>query len=87
MSAPPWDLATPRLYLATRHFWGWYATNILELPAQDVSIQLGHKDGGKLVAQLYGHREEKVARRRIREAHDAAGQVRPLRLVPNESSS
>ena len=75
------------LYVATRHYFGWYATNVLDLPAQDVAIQLGHKDGGKLVAQLYGHREEKLARRRIREAHDGMAQVRTLRLVEGESAS
>jgi integrase len=40
------------LYLATRHYFGWYATNVLELPPDVVAQQLGHKDGGKLVAQL-----------------------------------
>lgn len=73
------------LYLATRHYFGWYATNVLELPADVVAQQLGHKDGGQLVAQLYGHLEGKVARRRIREAHDRAGQVRPLRIVRGEA--
>jgi hypothetical protein len=29
------------LYLATRHFAGWFLYNVLELPAEDVAIQLG----------------------------------------------
>jgi integrase len=44
-------------YMATRHFCGWYLYNILELPAEDVAIQLGHEDGGELVRRLYGHRD------------------------------
>jgi integrase len=65
------------LYLATRHYFGWYATNVLELPPDVVAQQLGHKDGGKLVAQLHGHLEGRVARRRIRDAFAATGQVKP----------
>jgi integrase len=61
------------LYLATRHYFGWYAVNVLELPPHIVAEQLGHKDGGELVVQLYGHPDARLARRRIREAHDAAG--------------
>lgn len=79
-------LGNTSLYLATRHYFGWYATNVLELPADVVAQQLGHKDGGKLVAQLYGHLEGKVARRRIRQAFDSAGQVRPLRIVREEAT-
>lgn len=74
------------LYLATRHYFGWYATNVLELPSDVVARQLGHKDGGQLVAQLYGHLEGKVARRRIRDAYDDAAQVHPLRLVQGEGT-
>jgi integrase len=69
------------LYLATRHYFGWYATNVLELPPDVVARQLGHKDGGRLVAQLYGHLDGKLARRRIRTAFDSAGTVTPLRVV------
>jgi integrase len=75
------------LYLATRHYFGWYATNVLELPAEVVAQQLGHRDGGRLVATLYGHLEGKVARRRIREADNGTAQVRPLRLVREEDGA
>lgn len=74
-------LGNTSLYLATRHYFGWYATNVLELPPDVVAQQLGHKDGGKLVAQLYGHLEGKVARRRIRDAYDNTGVVQPLKIV------
>lgn len=74
------------LYMATRHYFGWYATNVLELPSDVVAQQFGHKDGGRLVGQLYGHLEGKVARRRIRDAFDSTAQVRPLRLVGEDNS-
>jgi hypothetical protein len=38
------------LYLATRHFAGWYMVNVLDLPSEDVAIALGHTDGGDLRA-------------------------------------
>lgn len=72
-------LADTSLYLATRHYFGWYALNVLELPPHVVAEQLGHKDGGKLVVELYGHPDKARARRLIREAHDSAGRVTPFR--------
>lgn len=69
------------LYLATRHYFGWYAINVLELDPAIVAQQLGHKDGGKLVEQLYGHPDKARRRRLLREAHDAHGQLRPLRVI------
>jgi hypothetical protein len=39
-----------------------------------------------LVVQLYGHPDEALARRRIREAHDRAGAVRPLRVVRGDAA-
>jgi hypothetical protein len=74
------------LYMATRHYFGWFATNVLELPPDVVAQQLGHKDGARLVAKLYGHLEGKVARRRIREAYDQTAQVRPLRVVREDEA-
>lgn len=69
------------LYLATRHFAGWYMTNILELASEDVAIALGHTDGGELVRKLYGHRETARALDRVAQAYESAAMVRPLRLV------
>lgn len=74
------------LYLATRHYFGWYALNILELAPHVVAEQLGHKDGGKLVVQLYGHPDKARARRLIREAHDSAARITPLRVVREDAS-
>jgi len=74
-------LGDTSLYLATRHYFGWYAINVLELDTAIVAEQLGHKDGGKLVEQLYGHPDKARRRRLMREAHDAHGQVRPLHVI------
>jgi len=54
-AAAGWDGS---LYLATRHFAGWYMVNELEMPSEDVAIALGHRDGGNLVCRLYGHRDK-----------------------------
>lgn len=75
------------LYLATRHFAGWYMVNILELPSEDVAIALGHTDGGELVRKLYGHRDAERALERVSEAYARAGNVRPLRAVESKESA
>lgn len=38
-----------------KHFAGHYLYVILGLPDRVVAEQLGHRDGGKLVRELYGH--------------------------------
>jgi integrase len=58
------------LYLATRHYFGWYAVNVLELAPHVVAEQLGHRDGGKLITTLYGHPDQKLARGKIRAAFE-----------------
>lgn len=78
-------LGNTTFYLATRHYFGWYATNVLDLPAAIVAEQLGHKDGGRLVEQLYGHPDRSRRRRQLRDAYDQAGQVRQLRAVKKET--
>jgi integrase len=69
------------LYLATRHFAGWYMVNVLELASEDVAIALGHSDGGELVRRLYGHRDHARALDRVRAAYAATGNVTPLTIV------
>jgi hypothetical protein len=54
--------------LATRHWFGWYALNVLDLPPHQIALQLGHQDGGRLVRELYGHPDAAIARERLREA-------------------
>jgi integrase len=56
------------LYTATRHYFGWYAWNVLELDARDIALHFGHQDGGELVRKLYGHADARLARERVREA-------------------
>jgi integrase len=65
-------LGNTTLYTATRHHFGWYALNILGLESAVIAEQFGHKDGGKLVEQLYGHPDRAKRRQRLREAHDEA---------------
>ena len=59
------------LYTVTRHFFGWYALNVLGLPDHVIAEQLGHRDGGKLVRTTYGHPDARIARERVREAYRA----------------
>jgi hypothetical protein len=33
-------------YPATRHYFGWWPWNVLELDAQDIALHFGHQDGG-----------------------------------------
>jgi integrase len=61
------------LYLATRHFAGWYMVNVLDLPSEDVAIALGHTDGGELVRRLYGHRDRDRALDRVTAAYRDLG--------------
>ena len=34
------------LYTATRHYFAWYALNVLEVDQKWTALQLGHQDGG-----------------------------------------
>lgn len=77
------------LYLCTRHFCGWYLTNILERPAEEVAIQLGHEDGGELVRSTYGHRDRARTLARIERAFadkGAQGVPRRLRMIEGDSA-
>jgi integrase len=69
------------LYLATRHFAGWYMVNVLELPSGDVAIALGHTDGGELVRKLYGHRDRERALDRVTAAYGRTASYTQMRLV------
>jgi len=77
-AAAGWDGS---LYLATRHFAGWYMVNVLELPSEDVAIALGHTDGGELVRRLYGHRDVSRALDRVAAAYEQTASQTQLRLV------
>ena len=73
-------------YLCTRHYFGWYATNILGLDSQVVAEALGHRDGGELVRKLYGHRDKRRMREEIRKAHDAANGIAAGDHTPDPST-
>jgi integrase len=81
-------LGQVRLYQATRHYFAWYALNVLGLPPHVIAEQLGHRDGGKLIVDTYGHPDAAVARRRIRDAFAHRGNVRsiPVRRSPKDDS-
>jgi integrase len=73
------------LYLATRHFYGWYALNVLDLPPHVIALHLGHTDGGRLVRELYGHPDAAIARERIRQAFRSIATVTALRTAAEVS--
>ena len=74
------DFGSLHLYMATRHYFGWYAWNALQLDARDIALNFGHQDGGALVQKLYGHPDEALARERMREAfRQASTAPTPLR--------
>ncbi len=69
------------LYLATRHFAGWYMVNVLALPSEDVAIALGHTDGGELVRKLYGHRDRERALDRVTAAYERTASYTQMPLI------
>lgn len=56
------------LYLATRHYAGWYMTDVLGLDSEDVAFQLGHTDHGELVRKRYSHKSRELGLERVRAA-------------------
>jgi hypothetical protein len=78
------SLGQMTLYLATRHYFGSYALNVLEIESHVIAEQLGHRVGVRLFVELCGQPDKASARRRIRDAFDSAGDVRRLRIVGNE---
>jgi integrase len=85
---PHWDrvrctagLPNVPLYLATRHYLGWFALNRLNAEPWVIALWLGHKDGGTLVKRLYGHPDAEVAREIMRELYAGHTAVTPLRTA------
>jgi integrase len=68
------------LYTCTRHYFGWYALNVLDLPPHVIALHFGHQDGGELVRKLYGHPDAAIARERVRDAFRQAPTA-PVPLV------
>jgi hypothetical protein len=76
------------LYTASRHYFGWYAWNVLDLHARDVALHFGHQDGGELVRKLYGHADARLARERVREAfRNAPPLLTPMRVASSTVAS
>lgn len=48
-----------------RHFYGSLLGNQPGVTPRDIAHQLGHKDGGRLAAELYCHTDERVANSRV----------------------
>ena len=66
--------------MASRHYFGWYASNVLDLDARDIALHFGHQDGGELVRKLYGHPDAALARDRVRERRSVStARARPAR--------
>jgi integrase len=61
-------LGAQDLYTCTRHYFAWYAWNVLGLTPEDIADHLGHRDGGELVRTLYGHFDSGRSRARVRDA-------------------
>ncbi len=68
-------LANVSLYMATRHFIATYMLNVLDLEPHVIASQLGHRDQGELVVQLYGHPSETRNRAKILDAFEQAEKV------------
>jgi hypothetical protein len=62
-------------YLATRHWFGWFALNVLELPPHVIAGRLG----GRLVRELYGQPDAALAHRRARKAYRS---ITPVTTLP-----
>jgi integrase len=76
-----------RHFYELRHFCGSYLWNEVGLEAEQVAWQLGHRDGGKLVEEVYGHRNNKKTGQRVRDRFDrfVQGEERspnPLTVIP-----
>lgn len=69
------------LYLATRHYCGWLMLNVIGLDPHVIGLHLGHTDGGKLVANPYGHPDEQIARGKIRDAFNATAIVEAVQAA------
>jgi hypothetical protein len=58
---------------------------VLGLDPAVIAEQLGHKDGGRLVEELYGHPDKRIRRSRLREAF--ALETRTTRSVPRDGTA
>jgi integrase len=78
------DLEDNLAFYELRHF---CATDMLERGAtpEDVAVQLGHQDGGRLVRELYGHPDDANARGRLKQLY--ARKVTPIRAATGSQAA
>jgi hypothetical protein len=75
-------LGNTDLYTCTRHYFAWYAWNVLRLEPEVIADHFGHQDGGELVRKLYGHFDSSLSRARVCKAFAAApAEVVSLRRI------
>jgi integrase len=51
-----------------KHFGASFMLNELGIESKDVAVQAGHNDDGKLIRQVYGHPDHRLARERMKDA-------------------
>jgi hypothetical protein len=57
-------LGNAELYLVTRHYFGWYAFDVLCLPDHVIALHLGHRGGGNGIYRLLPGRKRPFTARR-----------------------
>lgn len=60
-----------------RHYGGAYMTNVLHAPPEVTAIQMGHRDHGRLIRELYGHKDEADAREELKRLYRERYHRRP----------
>jgi integrase len=77
-------LSQVRLYDCTRHYAGWYLTNVAELPPEVAATQFRHKDRGKTFRATYSHPDRARNLERIRAAVERIAPVVALPTTTQE---
>jgi integrase len=76
------------LYTCTRHYFAWYAWNVLGLEPEHIADHFGHQDGGELVRRLYGHFDSARSRACVRDAFATAPAAPvPLRRLTTQEAA
>jgi hypothetical protein len=72
------------LYTCTRHYFAWYAWNVLRLEPEVIADHFGHQDGGELVRRLYGHFDAALSRERVQRVRCDADGADPAARPPRQ---
>ena len=65
-----------------KHYGCTYWLDVLGMSPEDVALQCGHTDGGRLIRERYGHPSDALARERMRRAWGE--RVTPLRPMEED---